>query len=46
MAEAQMMMATLLSRFRISLSDGPPVLPVGRLDIEFSHAPRFRLETV
>ena len=42
-AEAQIMLATLLSRLRISMSDGPPVLTVGCLTIESSHAQRFRL---
>jgi cytochrome P450 len=46
MAEAQIMLATLLSRFRISLDGGAPVLPVGRLTIEPSRAPGFRLERV
>ena len=46
MAEAQIVMATVLTRFRLSLDDDRPVMPVGRLTIEPSRAPMFRLERV
>jgi cytochrome P450 len=44
MAEAQIMMAALLARFRMTLDNGPTVMPVGRLTIEPSRAPLFRIE--
>src|SRR5262249_4533897 len=44
MAEAQIMMATLLARFRMTLDNGPTVMPVGRLTIEPSRAPLFGIE--
>ena len=44
MAEAEIMLATLLSRYRISLVDTAPVLPLGRGTLMPSHEPRFRLE--
>lgn len=44
MAEAEIMLATLLSRFRISLADTKPVLPVGRITTMPSYEPQFRLE--
>ncbi|MFT3728839.1 MAG: cytochrome P450 [Terricaulis sp.] len=43
LAEAQIVLATLLSRFRISLDDERPVLPVGQLTTQPSHAPLFTL---
>ncbi len=46
MAEAQIVMATMLWHFRLSLPDDRPVMPVGRLTIEPSHSPLFRLERV
>src|SRR5215467_5760797 len=46
MSEAQIMLATLLQRYRITY-DGPrPVLPVARVTTEPSFAPLFRLERV
>ena len=39
-----MVMAQLLSCYAISLPDARPVLPVGRLTIEPSYEPSFRLE--
>ncbi len=44
MAEAETMLATLLSRFKISLADAEPVLPVGRITTMPSFEPQFRLE--
>jgi cytochrome P450 len=44
LSEAQIVMAQLLSRYRISLPDARPVLPVGRVTIEPSYEPLFRLE--
>jgi cytochrome P450 len=44
--EAEMVMAQLLSRYTISLPGGRPVLPMGRVTIEPSHEPLFRLESV
>lgn len=44
MAEAQIVLASLLRRFRVRMDDARPVLPVGRLTIQPSHRPRFRLE--
>ena len=44
MSEAQIMMATLLRRYRIIRDDLRPVLPVARVTIEPSFAPMFRLE--
>jgi cytochrome P450 len=46
MAEAQIIMATLLRRYRIIRADSRPVLPVARVTIEPSFAPMFRLERV
>ena len=43
LAEAQIMLATLLRRHTLSLEDPRPVLPVGRLTIQPSHSPVFRL---
>jgi cytochrome P450 len=45
-AEAQIMMATLLQRYRIIRADSHPVLPVSRVTIEPSFTPMFRLERV
>ena len=44
--EAEMVMAQLLSRHAISLPVARPVLPVGRVTIEPSYEPVFRLESV
>ena len=46
LSEAQIVMAQLLSRYRISLPDARPVLPVGRVTIEPSYEPLFRLDGV
>jgi cytochrome P450 len=46
MAEAQIMLATLLSRFKIALDDPRLVLPVARVTTAPSHEPQFRLERV
>ena len=45
-SEAQIMMATLLQRYRIIHDDQEPVLPVARVTTEPSYAPMFRLERV
>jgi cytochrome P450 len=46
MAKAEIMLATLLSRFRISLADTAPELPIGRITTMPGHEPQFRLEAV
>ena len=46
LSEAQIVMAQLLSRYAISLPDARPVLPVGRVTIEPSYEPLFRLDAV
>ena len=46
MAEAQIILATLLSRFAITLADDRPVEPVGKLAIIPDHEPRFVLNRV
>jgi hypothetical protein len=46
MAEAHIMMATLLRRYRIIRADSRLVLPVARVTIEPSFVPMFRLEPV
>src|SRR5215467_2176363 len=46
LAEAHIIMATLLRRYRIVRADSRPVLPVARVTIEPSFAPMFRLERV
>jgi len=46
MCEAQIMLAKLLNRYRISCNDARPVLPVARVTTEPSFAPQFRLERV
>ena len=43
LAEAQIMLATLLRRWTLSIPDGRTVLPVGRLTIQPNKPPRFRL---
>jgi cytochrome P450 len=44
MAEAQIMLATILSRFRIKLDNIPPVLPVANVTTAPSYEPQFQLE--
>ena len=44
LAEAQIMLATLLRRYTLTLESKRPVLPVGRLTIQPSYAPIFKLE--
>jgi cytochrome P450 len=46
MAEAHIMLAMLLSRFRIALDAAPPVLPVARITTAPSYEPSFRLERI
>lgn len=46
LSEAQIVLATLLGRYKISLPDAKPVLPIGRTTIEPSYEPHFRLEAV
>jgi len=46
MAEAQIMMASLLSRFAFSLQDPRPVLPVANVTTAPSYEPSFALEGV
>jgi len=47
MAEAQIMLATLLSRFRVTLEDASrPVMPVARITTAPSYEPWFRLERI
>ncbi|MDR3486538.1 MAG: cytochrome P450 [Bradyrhizobium sp.] len=44
LAEAQIMLATLLQRYALAVESNRPVMPVGRLTIQPSYAPMFRLE--
>src|SRR5215470_17946250 len=47
MAEAQIMLATLLSRFKVALEDASrPVMPVARITTAPSYEPWFRLERI
>jgi cytochrome P450 len=46
LSEVQIVLATLLGRYRISLPDAKPVLPIGRTTIEPSYELKFRLEAV
>jgi cytochrome P450 len=46
MSEAQIVMATLLQRYRIIHNDLRPVLPVARVTIEPSFAPMFRMDKI
>jgi cytochrome P450 len=46
MAEAHIIMATLLRRYRLVRTDSLPVLPVSRVTIEPSFTPMFRLVLV
>ena len=43
-AEAQIMLAALLRRYKLTFIDDRPVLPVGRLTTQPSHAPLFALD--
>ena len=43
MAEAQIILATLLHSHRLSMDDPKPLLPVGRLTTQPSHTPDFIL---
>jgi hypothetical protein len=38
------MLASLLQRYTLAIEDKRPVMPVGRLTIQPSHAPMFKLE--
>ena len=44
LAEAQVVLAMLLSRFRLTLADDREVLPVARVTVEPSHEPMFALQ--
>jgi cytochrome P450 len=44
LAEAQIVLATVLQRYRLAIASERPVLPVGRLTTQPDHAPLFRLE--
>ncbi|MBO0751265.1 MAG: cytochrome P450 [Bradyrhizobiaceae bacterium] len=44
LCEAQIMLATVLHRYTLAIASDRPVMPVGRLTIQPSHAPMFRLE--
>lgn len=46
MAEAQILLATLLERYRIDLIEKTPVMPVGLVTTKPDHEPRFALSTV
>ena len=46
LAEAQIVLAHLLSRFKVSLPGGDEVMPIGRVTIEPSMEPGFELERV
>jgi len=46
LSEAQIVLARLLSRYKINLPDGRPILPVGRVTIEPSYEPTFHLEAI
>jgi cytochrome P450 len=46
LAEAQIMLATLLSRFEISLVSSRPVMPVAAVTTRPDHEPQFRLSPV
>jgi cytochrome P450 len=43
MAEAVLVLAALVQRFRIALRDTRPVLPVAVVTTQPDHAPRFQL---
>lgn len=44
LAEAQIMLATILERYTLAIEGTRPVLPVGRLTIVPSYSPMFRVE--
>jgi cytochrome P450 len=44
LAEAQIMLATVLQRYTLAIESKRPVMPVARLTIQPSYAPMFRLE--
>jgi len=44
LAEAQIMLATVLQRYTLAIESKRPVMPVGRLTVQPSYAPMFRLE--
>jgi cytochrome P450 len=44
LAEAQIMLATVLQRYTLAIESKRPVVPVARLTVQPSHAPMFRLE--
>ena len=46
MAEAHIVLATLLARFKITLDAARPVLPVARITTAPSYEPSFRLERI
>jgi cytochrome P450 len=46
LAEAQIMLATILQRYTLAIESKRPVMPVGRLTIQPSHAPMFKLDKV
>ena len=46
MPEAQIMLATVLTRFKITLAERRPVLPVARITTAPSHEPWFHLERI
>jgi cytochrome P450 len=43
LAEAQIILATVLHRYTLAIEDKRPVMPVGRLTILPDHTPMFRL---
>ena len=45
LSEAQIVLAMLLERRKISLTGTKPLLPIGRVTIEPSYEPMFRLES-
>ena len=46
LSEAQIMLATMLQRYTLAIESKRPVMPVGRLTVQPSYAPMFRLQTV
>ena len=46
LAEAQIVLATLLQRYTLAIESKRPVKPVGRLTIQPDHAPMFKLEKI
>lgn len=44
LAEAQIVLAQMLSRYAVGVEAGPPVLPIGRVTIEPSYEPVFNLQ--